>query len=103
VFFCTIRFKARDESFVRNKAIYIALSVLPDGAKEILGIWIEETEGVRFWLRVINELKTRAPQNILIAIVDGLKVTAVLTPPFADLVDRRLYRSLKRRSACIYA
>jgi hypothetical protein len=44
---------------VRNKAIYIALGILPDGTKEILGIWIEQTEGAKFWLRVMNELKNR--------------------------------------------
>src|SRR6516162_1990012 len=65
--------KVRDEGFVRNKAIYIALGVLPDGTKEILGIWIEQTEGAKFWLRVVNELKTRGAQEILNAVVDGLK------------------------------
>jgi putative transposase len=73
VFFDAIRVKVRDEGFVRNKAIYIALGVLPDGTKEILGIWIEQTEGAKFWLRVVNELKTRGAQDILIAVVDGLK------------------------------
>src|SRR5580765_317755 len=73
VFFDAIRVKVRDEGFVRNKAIYIALGILPDGTKEILGIWIEQTEGAKFWLRVVNELKTRGAQNILIAVVDGLK------------------------------
>jgi putative transposase len=73
VFFDAIRVKVRDEGFVRNKAIYIALGVLPDGTKEVLGIWIEQTEGAKFWLRVVNELKTRGAQDILIAVVDGLK------------------------------
>jgi putative transposase len=73
VFFDAIRVKIRDEGFVRNKAVYIALGVLPDGTKEILGIWIEQTEGAKFWLRVMNELKNRGVADILIAIVDGLK------------------------------
>lgn len=73
VFFDAIRVKIRDEGFVRNKAVYIALGILPDGAKEILGIWIEQTEGAKFWLRVMNELKTRGIGDILIAVVDGLK------------------------------
>jgi putative transposase len=73
VFFDAIRVKVRDEGFVRNKAIYIALGILPDGTKEILGIWIEQTEGAKFWLRVMNELKNRGAQDILIAVVDGLK------------------------------
>jgi putative transposase len=73
VFFDAIRVKIRDEGFVRNKAVYIALGILADGTKEILGIWIEQTEGAKFWLRVMNELKTRGIQDILIAVVDGLK------------------------------
>ena len=73
VFFDAIRVKIRDEGFVRNKAVYIALGILPDGNKEILGIWIEQTEGAKFWLRVMNELKNRGIGDILIAVVDGLK------------------------------
>jgi putative transposase len=73
VFFDAIRVKIRDEGFVRNKAVYIALGILPDGTKEILGIWIEQTEGAKFWLRVMNELKGRGVADILIAVVDGLK------------------------------
>jgi putative transposase len=73
VFFDAIRVKIRDEGFVRNKAIYIALGILPDGTKEILGIWIEQTEGAKFWLRVMNELRNRGVMDMLIAIVDGLK------------------------------
>ena len=73
VFFDAIRVKIRDEGFVRNKAVYIALGVLPDGTREILGLWIEQTEGAKFWLRVMNELKNRGIQDILIAVVDGLK------------------------------
>jgi putative transposase len=73
VFFDAIRVKIRDEGFVRNKAVYIALGVLPDGTKQILGLWIEQTEGAKFWLRVMNELKNRGIADILIAVVDGLK------------------------------
>ncbi len=73
VFFDAIRVKIRDEGFVRNKAVYIALGILPDGTKEILGIWIEQTEGAKFWLRVMNELKARGVADVLIAVVDGLK------------------------------
>ena len=73
VFFDAIRVKIRDEGFVRNKAVYIALGILTDGTKEILGIWIEQTEGAKFWLRVMNELKNRGVGDILIAVVDGLK------------------------------
>src|SRR5918911_1895421 len=73
VFFDAIRVKVRDEGTVRNKAVYVALGVRPDGTKEILGLWIEQTEGAKFWLRVMNELKDRGVQDILIAVVDGLK------------------------------
>ena len=65
--------KIRDEGFVRNKAVYIALGILPNGTKEILGLWIEQTEGAKFWLRVMNELKNRGIADILVAVVDGLK------------------------------
>lgn len=73
VFFDAIRVKIRDEGLVRNKAVYIALGILPDGNKAILGLWIEQTEGAKFWLRVMNELKNRGVNDILMAVVDGLK------------------------------
>ena len=73
VFFDAIRVKVRDEGAVKNKAVYVALGVRADGRKEVLGLWIEQTEGAKFWLRVMNELKTRGVEDILIAIVDGLK------------------------------
>ena len=73
VFFDALRVKIRDEGTVRNKAVYLALGVRPDGTKEILGLWIEQTEGAKFWLRVMNELRNRGVADMLIAIVDGLK------------------------------
>ena len=73
VFFDAIRVKIRDEGLVRNKAIYLALGVAADGTKDILGLWIETTEGAKFWLKVMNELKARGVEDILIAVVDGLK------------------------------
>ena len=57
VFFDAIRVKIRDEGLVRNKAVYLALGVAADGAKDILGLWIETTEGAKFWLKVMNDLK----------------------------------------------
>lgn len=59
VFFDAIRVKIRDEGMVRNKAIHIALGVRADGAKEVLGLWLEQNEGAKFWLRVMNELRNR--------------------------------------------
>src|ERR1700723_2112598 len=73
VFFDALRVKIRDEGLVRNKAVHIALGVRADGTKEILGLWLEQNEGAKFWLRVMNELKTRGVEDILVAIVDGLK------------------------------
>ena len=73
VFFDALRVKIRDEGLVRNKAVYIALGVQADGTKDILGLWIENSEGAKFWLRVMNELKNRGVSDVLIAVVDGLK------------------------------
>lgn len=73
VFFDALRVKMRDEGTVRNKAVYLAIGVTPEGRKEVLGIWIEQTEGAKFWLRVMTEIKNRGVNDILIAIIDGLK------------------------------
>ena len=73
VFFDALRVKIREEAVVRSKAVYLALGVLPDGTREVLGLWIENTEGAKFWQRVFNELKTRGVGDILIAVTDGLK------------------------------
>ena len=73
VFFDALRVKIREDAVVRNKAIYLALGVLPDGTRDILGLWIESTEGAKFWLKVFNDLKTRGVGDILIAVTDGLK------------------------------
>jgi transposase-like protein len=73
VFFDALRVKIREDAVVRNKAIYLALGVLPDGTRDILGLWIESTEGAKFWLKVFNDLKTRGVNDILIAVTDGLK------------------------------
>ena len=73
VFFDALRVKIKEDAVVRNKAIYLALGVLRDGSRDILGLWIEGTEGAKFWMRVFNELKTRGVGDILIAVTDGLK------------------------------
>jgi len=73
VFFDALRVKIRDEAVVRSKAVYLALAVLPDGTRDILGIWIEQTEGAKFWMKVFTDLKARGCQDILIAVTDGLK------------------------------
>lgn len=73
VFFDALRVKIREDAVVRNKAIYLALGVLADGSRDILGLWIEGTEGAKFWMKVFNDLKTRGVNDILIAVTDGLK------------------------------
>jgi transposase-like protein len=73
VFFDALRVKIREDGVVRNKAVYLALGVLPDGTRDILGLWIEGAEGAKFWMKVFNDLKTRGVNDILIAVTDGLK------------------------------
>jgi putative transposase len=73
VFFDALRVKIREDGVVSNKAVYLALGIQADGQRDVLGLWIEQTEGAKFWLKVFNELRTRGCQDILIAVVDGLK------------------------------
>jgi putative transposase len=73
VFFDALRVKIRQDAVVSNKAVYLALGVLADGRRDILGLWIEGTEGAKFWMKVFNDLKTRGCADILIAVTDGLK------------------------------
>jgi transposase-like protein len=73
IFFDALRVKIREDNVVRNKAIYLALGVRRDGTREILGLWIDNTEGAKFWMKVFNDLKTRGTHDVLIAVTDGLK------------------------------
>src|SRR5579871_2689046 len=105
VFFDALRVKIRDEGLVRNKAVYVALGVTPEGTKDILGLWIETSEGAKFWLRVMTELKNRGVEDILIAVVDGLKgfpeaIAAVFPPTIVQtcIVHRRLAQRPHRRA-----
>ncbi|MFD1557405.1 IS256 family transposase [Paraburkholderia silviterrae] len=79
VFFDALRVKIRDDGVVSNKAVYLALGIQADGQRDVLGLWIEQTEGAKFWLKVFSELKTRGCRDILIAVVDGLKGLAEAT------------------------
>ena len=72
VFFDALPVKIRDEGLVRNKAVHVALEVQADGSKEILGLWLEQNEGSKFWLRVMNKLR-HGIEDLLLAVVDGLK------------------------------
>ena len=73
VFFDALRVKIRDEAVVQTKAVYLALAVLPDGTRDILGVWIEQREGAKFWMKVFADLQARGCRDILIAVTDGLK------------------------------
>ncbi len=87
VFFDALRVKIRDEGLVKNKAVYLAIGIRASGHKEVLGMWIEQSEGAKFWLRVMNEIRSRGTQDILIAVVDGLKgFPEAITTVFPDAV-----------------
>jgi putative transposase len=73
VFFDALRVKMRRDGTVKNQAVYLALGVAADGTRDVLGLWIEQSEGAKFWLKVMNELRNRGVADILIAVVDGLK------------------------------
>jgi putative transposase len=99
VFFDAIRVKIRDEGMVRNKAIHIALGVLADGTKVVLGLWIEQNEGAKFWLRVMNELKNRGVEDIMLAVVDGLKgFPEAITAVFPETIVQTCIVHLLRNS-----
>lgn len=72
IFLDAIVCKVRHEGAVRNKAAHLAVGVDVDGRKEVLGIWVETAEGASFWLRVMNELKSRGVEDVLIVVCDGL-------------------------------
>lgn len=73
VFMDAIRVNIRSDGTVSNKAVFIALAILPDGTRDILGLWFQENEGAKFWAKVLSDLRNRGVQDILIAVVDGLK------------------------------
>jgi len=73
VYLDAIQFKVRDNGQVKNKAVYLAIGVNVKGFKEVLGLWIEQTEGAKFWLHVLTELKNRGVRDMFIGCVDGLK------------------------------
>jgi putative transposase len=73
VYFDALRVKVREDRSVQNRACYLALGVTCDGDREVLGIWWQETEGAKFWLAVLNDLRRRGVQDVLISCVDGLK------------------------------
>lgn len=99
VFFDALRVKIRDEGLVRNKAVHIALGVRADGTKEVLGLWLEQNEGAKFWLKVMNELRNRGVEDILLAVVDGLKgFPEAITAVFPDALVQTCIVHLMRHS-----
>lgn len=99
VFFDALRVKIRDEGTARNKAVHIALGVRADGAKEVLGLWLEQNEGAKFWLRVMNELRNRGVEDVLLAVVDGLKgFPEAITAVFPDAMVQTCIVHLLRHS-----
>jgi len=73
IFFDAIVVKGRTDGRVANKSVYMAIGINMEGHKEVLGLWIADTEGAKFWLNIITELKNRGVNDILIACIDGLK------------------------------
>jgi putative transposase len=104
VFFDALRVKIRDEGLVKNKAVYVALALNPAGEKQVLGLWIEQSEGAKFWLKVVNELKARGVNDILIAVVDGLKgFPEAITSVFPQTVVQTCVVHLIRNSLAFVA
>jgi putative transposase len=73
LYFDALFVKSRQEGSVKTKAVYVALGVNLEGEKELLGLWMSESEGAKFWLSVFNDLKNRGVEDCFIACVDGLK------------------------------
>ena len=101
VIFDALRVKIRDADsrMVKNKAVYVALGVTRDGLREVLGLWVAENEGAKFWLSVMNELRNRGVQDVLIAVVDGLKgFPEAITAAFPDAMVQTCIVHLVRHS-----
>jgi hypothetical protein len=101
VIFDALRVKIRDKDsrIVRNKAVYLALGITAEGTREVLGLWIAENEGAKFWLGVMTELRNRGVQDILIAVVDGLKgFPDAITAAFPDTTVQTCIVHLVRHS-----
>ena len=72
-FFDALHANIHEDDVARSKAVYLALGILPDGSRDIRGIWIENIEGAKFWMKVFKPLKTRGVLDILISVTGGLK------------------------------
>lgn len=99
IFLDAIVCKVRDQGTVKNKAAHLAVGVGVDGKKEVLGIWIEHTEGAKFWLRVMNDLKARGIEDVLIVVCDGLTgLPAAIEAVWPDAVVQTCIVHLTRAS-----
>jgi putative transposase len=99
IFLDAIVCKVRDGGTVKNKAAHLAVGVGADGKKEVLGIWVEHTEGAKFWLRVMNDLKARGIEDVLIVVCDGLTgLPAAIETVWPDAVVQTCIVHLTRAS-----
>jgi putative transposase len=99
IFLDAIVCKVRDQGTVKNKAAHLAVGVGIDGKKEVLGIWVEHTEGAKFWLRVMNDLKARGVEDVLIVVCDGLTgLPAAIEAVWPDAVVQTCIVHLTRAS-----
>lgn len=93
-----IHYKVREDKQVVIKAAYVVIGINLDGEKEVLGIWIGANESSKFWLSVLNDLKNRGVQNVLIFCIDGLNgfrkgywslLSHLLKYKFSDILDEK--------------
>ncbi|WP_129337766.1 IS256 family transposase [Cellulomonas endophytica] len=99
IFLDAIICKVRTEGTVRNKAAHLAVGVDVEGRKEVLGIWVEHTEGAKFWLRVMNDLKARGVEDVLIVVCDGLVgLPAAITAVWPEAIVQTCVVHLVRAS-----
>src|SRR4051812_49189860 len=102
VYFDALMVKVREDRSVRNRACYLALGVTCDGEREMLGLWWQETEGAKFWLAVLNDLRRRGVEDVLIACVDGLKgFPEAIEATFPQAWDQGLHRAPHPRLAAL--
>lgn len=99
IFLDAIVCKVRHEGTVRNKAAHLAVGVDAEGKKEVLGIWLETTEGAKFWLRVMNDLRSRGVEDVLIVVCDGLTgLPAAVEAVWSDAIVQTCIVHLTRAS-----
>ncbi len=99
IFLDAIICKVRTDGTVRNKAAHLAVGIDVDGRKEVLGIWLEAVEGAKFWLRVMNDLKARGVEDVLIVVCDGLTgLPAAVTAVWPDTIVQTCIVHLTRAS-----